>query len=304
MRSRFLIAVLSLLLALAALTEPASAGRDDVAGEVLISSCSVEYPCVVLTGEAGEEPVGGGSVLPDWMLECSWVRMGAWEFLAYAEANAILPVADNVSGPDEYPTPEAAAAALYAATGATDDDTIIAVLCPHSDMFDAGIFRGGPIYERWIEGEPPPQNVLDLIIARAQAAITQLDTWLWIDPAVWQPLAATPEPIFGIAATVTATPHRVTFHRGGTDGPAETEGSAIDCNNNTGAAWTPDAETTSCSLTWHHTSATGPQTLTATIHWHATWQCTASCGTGTLPDYITQTTRTVTVAELQTLGTQ
>jgi hypothetical protein len=184
-------------------------------------------------------------------------------------------------------------------------------------MANAGIFRGGPVFERWIEGEPPPQNVLDLVIARAQAAaqlpseglvaspagtvdvplITQLATWLWIDDAVWRAVTATPEPIFGITATVTATPYRVTF---GT-GPG---GETIDCGNNNGTVWDTEADETACSLTWHHTSATGDQTLTATVHWNATYVCTAFCGTGDLPDYITQINQTVTVAELQAIGTQ
>jgi len=294
----------------------ASAGVEDSAStNVLVSACSVEHPCVLVTGEKGG-PQAVGSGLPDWMLECRWQRMGAWEYLVFVETNAVFPVADIVGGPDDYPTSEAAAAAMFEAIGATADDTIIAVTCPHAAMASAGIFRGGPVYERWIEGDPPPQAVLELIVARAQAAaqlpteglrlapagtphepiVVQHDTWLWIDPVIWQPVTATPAPIFGITATVTATPYRITFETG--------DGTTIDCGNNTGTPWHPDATDTGCSLTWHHTTATGDQTLTATTHWNATWACTAYCGTGTLPDYITQAVTDVTVAELQTLGTR
>ena len=124
--------------------------------------------------------------------------------------------------------------------------------------------------------------------------ITQLPTWLWVDAALWQPVSATTAPVFGVTATVTATPRRVVFENGV---------DVVDCGANLGPVYDfsrdEEDQRSDCTLTYHHSSAVGDWTLSSTVWWEATYTCSAGCGPGTLPPYVVRNTRDVRVAELQ-----
>lgn len=171
----------------------------------------------------------------------------------------------------------------------------------------------------WPIGTRPPQVVLDVLIAQARASlelplhigqaapfgdtnaplITQLPTWLWIDPAVWAPRSASTPPVFDVFVTATATPVNVTF--------ANDAGDALNCGANTGPAYNfalDDSQQHSpCTLTYKHSTAVGAHSLTTTLTWDVTYACSAFCGTGTLPGFTITTTRNVRVAELQAIAT-
>jgi hypothetical protein len=126
--------------------------------------------------------------------------------------------------------------------------------------------------------------------------ITQLPTWLWVDPEVWAPRSATTPEVFGITATVTVTPAEVVFE--GADGEV------VGCGPNLGPPYDFDRaeedQHSDCTLTYHHSSAVGEWSLTSAITWEVTYTCSpAVCGPGTLPPVTIANTRPVRVAELQ-----
>lgn len=247
----------------------------------------------------GRTVTGPGA--PAWLLACTWRE---WTRL---EKDAYLAQFDTGSPPS---------AAELQKRGIDPAEKWAAILCnpgAESMAVAPGILVTG-VLAAWRIQDGAPQIVHDFLIARAYAAvvlpvqvgdsapfgderapmITQLPTWLWIDPAVWQPVSATTPPVFGVTATVTATPRRVAFDGGG---------QVVDCSTNTGPAYNfaleDDQQHSDCTLTYHHTSAVGAWTLSSTIWWEATFSCADGCGSGQLPPFVVRSTRDVRVAELQ-----
>ena len=99
-------------------------------------------------------------------------------------------------------------------------------------------------------------------------------TWLWVDPADWQPMSATAT-IVGLSATVTAQPTKVIWTMG--------DGSMVICNG-PGTPYKPTVpdreQSSSCSYTYQHD---GTYTVRATIVWTVSWTATNGQG-GTLPN--------------------
>jgi hypothetical protein len=130
-------------------------------------------------------------------------------------------------------------------------------------------------------------------------AIVSLESWLWIDPAQWQPITATAS-VGGITATATATPQYVVWDMG--------DGNQVTCDS-PGVAYNtsiPDQDqTTSCGYTYQETSANGPDqqfTITTTIAYDVTWTSVGVAGGGDLgivPG--ASTTTAVTVDEIGTV---
>jgi hypothetical protein len=237
------------------------------------------------------------TAVPGWVLECDWLE---WE------------------RPSEHDVLDRADAASRAAV----DHSVFAldpevpwgvVICP-SGVDTNGTYAANTFYA-WLLEDPPPQVVLDLLVATAYAAvefpvqvgwsapfgdedapmITQLPTWLWIEPEVWQPRSATTPEVYGITATVTATPVDVEF--------SSNNDQAVDCGPNLGPPYdfsrAEDDQHSDCTITYHHSSAVGEWDLTSTLTWAITYTCSQHCGPGTLPDYSVVNTRPVRVAELQ-----
>jgi hypothetical protein len=121
-----------------------------------------------------------------------------------------------------------------------------------------------------------------------------LPTWLWIDPAAWQPFTATAA-VPGVSVTVTATPTRVVWDMG--------DDEQVTCSG-PGTPWDPaggDDQRTDCSYTYRWVSAHRPDGVyhaSATVQWAVTWG--ASTGeTGTLADASRTTALDLTVTERQ-----
>jgi hypothetical protein len=118
-------------------------------------------------------------------------------------------------------------------------------------------------------------------------------TWLWVDPADWQPMSATAT-IVGLSATVTAQPTKVIWTMG--------DGSTVTCNG-PGTPYDPklpDSEQSStCSHTYQHD---GTYTVRATIVWTVSWAATNGQG-GTLPNVQRSTEFPLTVEQRQAVIT-
>jgi hypothetical protein len=257
----------------------------------------------VLSGEArtfSETVVGPG--LPAWLRAC---RFEEW-------TRATL---DNY-----YPSLFGAGSNTATNQQPDSDEPLWGVLfCnpgPEALGINPGITLTG-ILASWQLGTNPPAIVGQVLIARAYASIelplqvgqsapfgdnnapliTQLPTWLWIDPALWTPRSATPPPVFGITVTATATPINVRFE--GADGEQ------VDCGPNLGPAYNfniaEQDQHSDCTLTYHHSSAVADYTMTSTITWEANYICSALCGAGSLPPFVITTTRNMRVAELQAI---
>jgi hypothetical protein len=132
--------------------------------------------------------------------------------------------------------------------------------------------------------------------------VTQLSTWIWTDPAIWQPVTATAA-LPTLSATVTARPMVLRFDPG--DGRHGT--GAITCLG-PGQPWLPefgDDRVSPCSYTYRHSSdlsATGTWTTSTTIDWAVTYQVSDG-SSGDLAALTTRSTLPVTVGELQALLT-
>lgn len=281
---------------------PASADDDDTNTNVAVDAGTGGggYEADVTGVRTVGETVQGPGV-PEWLRQCrylEWTRADKDAFDASHFGSSVI---------DERGTGE-------------PDEPWGAVFCNPGEQalgINPAIGLTG-LLASWPLSDPPPQIVLDVLIANAYALvelplqvgssapfgdadapmITQLSTWLWVDPAVWTPRSATTPEVFGVSVTVTATPANVTF-----TGP---DGETVDCGANLGPAYdfdVPDDEQSSpCTLTYRHSSAVGDHRLSSTITWTATYVCSAICGSGTLPDYVVTTGRDVIVAEIQAIA--
>ena len=125
-----------------------------------------------------------------------------------------------------------------------------------------------------------------------------IDTWMWLDPAAWQPLTATAAIAGvgggpGLSVTATATPQSVTWDMG--------DGTVVTCDG-PGTPYDdarPEAtQHTDCRHTYQSRAA---YDATATITWSISW--TASDGTGgQLADASRTTQFPMTVAERQAVA--
>ncbi len=126
-------------------------------------------------------------------------------------------------------------------------------------------------------------------------AINQLvgiDTWMWIDPAAWQPITATAA-IPGLSVTATATPRHTVWDMG--------DGTTVTCTG-PGIPYDDDRpeadQATDCSHTYQRR---GAYSATATIIWSVRWSASDG-GAGTLADVARTTQFPMNVAERQAVG--
>jgi len=135
--------------------------------------------------------------------------------------------------------------------------------------------------------------------AQAALQLTNLPTWLWINPAEWVPESKTAT-VPGESVTATATPVSVTWHPG--------DGSTVTCQG-AGTPYTsadnPASASPDCGHTYTTSSAGQPGGAfqpTATITWDVTWQGADGAG-GVLPPLFTTAVAAFRVAESQALNT-
>lgn len=258
---------------------------------------------VGLEGIAPGEAVGLG--LPTWLLACRYDTMTSFEIAAY--------FGQITSGP---PILEA-----WEEAGLDPDIENYIVFCspgPEAQAANPGIVLSG-VLDFWEVGDPFPGVIQDWLIARSIASvnipiqvgqsapfggvdapmITQLPTWLWVDDAIWQPVSATPAPVFGVSVTATATPYEARYDGDG-DEP-------VLCGENSGGPYNfslADSDQSSiCTVTYRHSSSVGDYVLRSEVFWRITWACSSVCGSGVLEaPFVAERTRVVVVAELQAIA--
>ncbi len=307
MRTRRIVRLAApMLVALVIATaSPAAAGEgDDLSGSPFVDGNSAGYELEGVR-ELGQFIRGPG--VPEWLRQCNHTSWSLLEKEAYfASFIGGQPTAESIRGRGDDP-----------------DETWLVVFCapgPEAQGVTPAIILTG-VLSTWALGDPLPQIFIDWLIAYGYALvqiplqigssspvgdvdaplITQLDTWLWIDPIVWDPVSATTPPVFGVTATVTANPYSAEFET--------SEGEYIDCGDNEGAIYNysapASAQSTSCSVVYHDASSVADQTLTSTVRWEVSYVCSAAaCPSGTLPDFVIVTSRDVRVAEVVGVGTE
>ncbi|MEZ5408576.1 MAG: hypothetical protein R2761_11155 [Acidimicrobiales bacterium] len=245
---------------------------------------------------AGRQVTGPGA--PAWLRACSWRTWSVEEKDAYFAQFSV-----GVGSPSPGVDGEEQWGVVFCHPGVEEAVGL------NPALLTTGVLSTWPL----VDGLP--QVVLDYLIALGYASvdipvqvgdaapfgdddtplITQLPTFLWVDPAVWQPRSATTPSVFGVTATVTATPSRVVFDN--------SAGDQVDCGANLGPPYdfgrSDDDQHSECTLTFRHTSAVDDWTLSSTIWWTVTYACSSDCGSGTLPPFVVRNTRPVRVAELQ-----
>jgi hypothetical protein len=144
-----------------------------------------------------------------------------------------------------------------------------------------------------------PSPVIRSSPAENALQLTNLPTWLWINPAEWVPESKTAT-VPGESVTATATPVSVTWHPG--------DGSTVTCQGAGtpySSADNPAAASPDCGHTYTASSAGQPGgafRATATITWDVTWQGAGGAG-GALPPLFTTAVAAFRVAESQALNT-
>jgi hypothetical protein len=144
-----------------------------------------------------------------------------------------------------------------------------------------------------------PSPVIRGSPARTALQLTNLPTWLWINPAERVPESKTAT-VPGESVTATATPVSVTWHPGlWFDGHLPRGGPLYTSADNPGST-SPD-----CGHTYTSSSAGQPGgafQATATITWDITWRGAGGAGGG-LPPLFTTAVAAFQVAESQALNT-
>lgn len=131
-----------------------------------------------------------------------------------------------------------------------------------------------------------------------------VDTWFWVDAAIWRPHSVTawvPSPRGPITVTTTAVPRRLELDPG--DGPLGR--GPVSCVG-PGTPWRPgdgDARESQCSHSWRRSSAMHPLgrfPARLSIQWEVSWKSNTGAG-GRLPDVRTSLPHLVRVREWQAL---
>lgn len=137
----------------------------------------------------------------------------------------------------------------------------------------------------------------------AAEQLTQLETWLWVDPAQWAPFTETSIVGEGVTLTVTATPKRTVWDMGDDLDGGE------DIRRCEGPGQPPSADRIAgladCTYTYAHASIEEPggiYDLGTTIEWQITWSLDG-VPAADVRYAATEATATVTVLEAQALIT-
>lgn len=122
--------------------------------------------------------------------------------------------------------------------------------------------------------------------------IVGIETWMWIDAAVWQPVTSTAA-IPGLSISATATPQRVTWQMG--------DGATVVCEG-PGTPYDDSREFSEQSSDCTHTyQRRGAHTASATVEWSVEWRASDGSG-GPLASASRTTQFPMTVIERQAIG--
>lgn len=144
---------------------------------------------------------------------------------------------------------------------------------------------------------PPPRVRMNP--SAGTGAVTNVETWLWIDPDQWQPVSASAS-AGGVTVTTTATPERVVFDMG--------NGDTVTCAG-PGAPYDPTRraaeQTTGCAYTYRRSSAHQPggrYLVSATVFYRVAWSASGIAAGGALAPISQTESVPLRVAEIQALN--
>jgi len=146
---------------------------------------------------------------------------------------------------------------------------------------------------------PTPSPALHMNPPADKGEVTNVETWLWIDPSQWQPVTASAS-AGNVTVTTTATPDHVVWDMG--------NGDTVTCNG-PGAPYDtsrPAADqSTDCGYTYRRSSAResdGRYHVTATVYYQVAWTATGVAAGGALAPITRSSTVAIRVAEIQALN--
>lgn len=171
------------------------------------------------------------------------------------------------------------------------------------------------VYAVFPVGDPPPPTVVDDMVRDAYdrtpvvafnprsspdgtddiPLVTQVLTYLWVDEALWTPVTATASIPGVFSVTTTATPVEATWTGG--DKPA-----TVVCDQGTPYQFGVGGDAgqdQSCTTVFTHSSDTTAAAVEVSVRWDVSLTCSIPVCGGPLPPIFTNSTRAVTVAEIQ-----
>lgn len=195
--------------------------------------------------------------------------------------------------------------------GSTFDVDYWVVFCGPGGGFDA--------YTFYPDGDPPPVPIIEDMIQDAYSRtpvvafnpitspdgdddiplVTQLITFLWVDDTAWNtPVSATAS-IPGFTVTTTATPALATWSGGENTETCIGDG-MVPYQFGIGG---DDAQPSNCTTVFKQSSAIADHQIELATTWTVFYTCSIPVCGGPLPDITTNSTRPVTVAEIQAVAT-
>ena len=264
--------ILSILFAVSPFLVATSAAYGDTGGNAVTDHGGIEHDTWMNVGNLGSD--GRDDTNPDW--PC-W-----WRPLDYPP-DATLILADGT------PRGGDGTGAFYSHWCGGDDGT------------------GGIVYVRPIDPAamavrasrylalPEPQP----FFSPSGDQVVNLASWLWLDPASWQPLQSTVS-VPGVSVTVTAVPEQIIWSPG--------DGSTVVCQG-PGTAFDPTNPTrpSSCAHSYARASASQPgsaYSASVTVVWRASWSTVGAVGGGDLGTIDRTTQLSVRVGEVQAINTR
>jgi len=146
---------------------------------------------------------------------------------------------------------------------------------------------------------PLPPAAINMNPPSERGQVTNVETWLWIDPAQWQPVSATAA-AGNVSVTTTASPDHVVYDMGNGD-HVTCAGPGTPYDQSRPAA----SQSTNCSYTYRHSSADQPggrYTVTATVFYSVAWNATGIAAGGALAPVSQSSSVAIRVAEIQALN--
>lgn len=146
---------------------------------------------------------------------------------------------------------------------------------------------------------PTPSPTIRMNPPAEKGEVTNVETWLWIEPSQWQPVTASAA-AGNVTVTTTATPDHVVWDMG--------NGDTVTCNGPGKPYDTsrPAADqSTDCGYTYRRSSAResdGRYHVTATVHYQVAWTATGIAAGGALAPITQRSTVAIRVAEIQALN--
>lgn len=146
---------------------------------------------------------------------------------------------------------------------------------------------------------PVPQPGINMNPSADKGAVTNVETWLWIDRSQWQPVSASAS-AGNVTVTTTAAPDHVVYDMG--------NGDKVTCNG-PGTPYEPNRpaadQSTDCSYTYTRSSANQPDgryVVTATVFYTVAWSATGIAAGGALAPITQSSSVAIRVSEIQALN--